>query len=242
MANPRTSRRRAGRRLIFIVLLLVAGYFLCYGSPSMLTGGLLLPYATHAPGERTIALTFDDGPDPTYTPQVLRVLAYYRACATFFVLGRHVEDHPELVRDIAAAGHAVGSHGYSHTILRWVRPGAIAAELGQTADAIHHAAGIETELFRHPGGMQGFFLPWMTKAVGWRVIVWSVDPQDYTEPGAREIARRILDEAHPGAIVLLHDGSPDGTESRAHTVEALPMILEELRDRGYRFVCLKQEG
>jgi peptidoglycan/xylan/chitin deacetylase (PgdA/CDA1 family) len=237
MASP---RRSAGRRLVVLALLLPSSYFLFYGTPTMLTGGLLLPYATHAPGERTIALTFDDGPDPTYTPQILRVLARYRACATFFVLGRHVDAHPELLREIVKGGHAVGSHGYSHAILRWVWPGEIAAELNGTSAAIHRAAGIRTDLFRHPGGMQGFFLPWMTKPVGWQVVVWSVDPQDYTEPGVAEIARRVLDEAHPGAIVLLHDGSPDGTESRAHTVEALPIILEELRDRGYQFVCLNQ--
>jgi peptidoglycan/xylan/chitin deacetylase (PgdA/CDA1 family) len=79
-------------------------------------------------------------------------------------------------------------------------------------------------------------LPFSTKARGWQVVVWSVDPRDYAHPGAEEIARRVLAESHSGAIVLLHDGSPEGNESRAQTVEALPAILEGLRDRGYRFV------
>jgi peptidoglycan/xylan/chitin deacetylase (PgdA/CDA1 family) len=211
-------------------------YALCFGSPLLLTGGLLLPYQTQVAGDRVIALTFDDGPDPVYTPKVLATLARYNVPATFFVLGRHADAHPDLVRQIVAAGHAVGSHSYSHTILRWVGAGEIAAELERTDDALVRAAGVRTRLFRHPGGMQGVLLPFSTKARGWQVVVWSVDPRDYAHPGAEEIARRVLAESHSGAIVLLHDGSPEGNESRAQTVEALPAILEGLRDRGYRFV------
>jgi peptidoglycan/xylan/chitin deacetylase (PgdA/CDA1 family) len=214
-------------------------YLLLYGRPSALEGGLLLPYTTHVSGERTVALTFDDGPDPVYTPQVLEVLTQYDVKATFFVIGRHVDAHPELVRRIVAAGHAVGSHGYSHAILRGVWPGEIATELRQTDAALWRAAGIRTRLFRHPGGMQGAFLPFVALAGGWRVVVWSVDPCDYTTPGAEEIARRVLEAVHPGAIVLLHDGSPGGNQSRQQTVAALPTILEGLRERGYRFVRLE---
>ncbi len=221
-----------------VPLVLLGLYLLCYGRPSALEGGLLLPYTTHVSGERTVALTFDDGPDPIYTPHILDVLARYDVKATFFVVGRHVDAYPELIRRIVAAGHAVGSHGYSHTILRGVWPGEIATELRQTDAALWSAAGIRTHLFRHPGGMQGAFLPFVAEAGGWRVVVWSVDPRDYSQPGPGEIARRVLDGAHPGAIVLLHDGSPHGDQSRQQTVTALPAILEGLRARGYRFVPL----
>ncbi|HSB71997.1 MAG TPA: polysaccharide deacetylase family protein [Candidatus Methylomirabilis sp.] len=232
---------RSIARLAGIVPLVLLGlYLLCYGRPSALEGGLLLPYATHVSGERTIALTFDDGPDPVYTPQVLEVLARYDVKATFFVIGQHVDAHPELIQRIVAAGHAVGSHGFSHVILRGAWPGEIATELRLTDAALARAAGVHTRLLRHPGGMQGAFLPFMALAGGWHVVVWSVDPRDYTQPGAQEIARRILEEAHPGAIVLLHDGSPDGEQSRRQTVKALPAILKGLRGRGYRFVQLEQ--
>lgn len=231
----RTITRYLAR--VFVVLLGV--YILCYGKPSALEGGLLLPYTTHVPGERNLALTFDDGPDPVFTPQVLEALARYDVKATFFVIGRHVDAHPELVRRIVASGHAVGSHGFSHAILRGVWPGEIATELERSDVALYHAAGIRTRLFRHPGGMQGAFLPFMAKAGGWRVVVWSVDPRDYTQPGAEEITRRVLDGAHRGAIVLLHDGSPTGDRPRGQTVAALPAILEGLRGRGYRFVHLE---
>lgn len=231
----RTTTRHLAR--VFVVLLGV--YILCYGKPSALEGGLLLPYTTHVPGGRTVALTFDDGPDPFYTPQVLDVLARYDVKATFFVIGRHVDAHPELIRHIVASGHAVGSHGYSHAILRGVWPGEITTELQRRDVALYRAAGIQTRLFRHPGGMQGVFLPFVARAGGWRVVVWSVDSRDYTQPGAEEIVRRVLEAAHPGAIVLLHDGSPHGDESRRQTVAALPAILEGLRARGYRFVHLE---
>ena len=221
-----------------VPLVLLGLYLLCYGRPSALEGGLLLPYTTHVSGERTVALTFDDGPDPVYTPQVLDVLARYDVQATFFVIGRRVDAHPELIRRIVAAGHAVGSHGYSHAILRGVWPSEIMTELEQSEVALYRAAGIRTRLFRHPGGMQGAFLPFITKAGGWQVVVWSVDPRDYTQPGPGEIARRVLEGAHSGAIVLLHDGSPDGNQPRRQTVAALPAILEGLRGRGYRFVSV----
>jgi peptidoglycan/xylan/chitin deacetylase (PgdA/CDA1 family) len=219
-----------------VPLVLLGLYVLCYGRPSALEGGLLLPYTTHVSGERAVALTFDDGPDPVYTPQILDVLARYEVKATFFVIGRRVDAHPEMVRRIVAAGHAVGSHGYSHAILRGVWPGEITTELDQSDAALYRAAGIRTRLFRHPGGMQGAFLPFVARAGGWRVVVWSVDPRDYTQPAAGEIARRVLEAAHPGAIVLLHDGSPDGNKSREQTVAALPAILEGLRAGGYRIV------
>ena len=221
-------------------LVLLSIYSLLYGKPSALEGGLLLPYTTHVPGKRTIALTFDDGPDPVYTPQVLEVLACHGVKATFFVIGQHVDAHPELIRRIVAAGHAVGSHGYSHAILRGVWPSEIATELRMTDGALARAAGVHTRLLRHPGGMQGAFLPFLSLAGGWHVVVWSVDPRDYAHPGAEEITRRVLEAAHPGAIVLLHDGSPDGEQSRRQTVEALPAILEGLHGRGYRFVKLGQ--
>jgi len=230
--------RSITRRAALVPLVLLGIYLLCYGRPSALEGGLLLPYTTHVPGERAIALTFDDGPDPVYTPQVLDVLERHGVKATFFVIGQHVDAHPKLIQRIAAAGHAVGSHGFSHTILRGVWPSVIATELGLTDAAIARAAGVRTRLFRHPGGMQGAFLPFMALAGGRRVVVWSVDPRDYTAPGAEEIARRVLEAVHPGAIVLLHDGSPDGDQSREQTVAALPAILEGLRGRGYRFVHL----
>ena len=226
-------------RVAMTVGVLAATYLLLYGQPSELEGGLLLPYMTHVTGAYTIALTFDDGPDPVYTPQILEVLARYHVPATFFVLGRHVEAHPELVGRIVAAGHAVGSHAYSHTILRWVGPGMIASELTRTDEALWRAAGVRTGLLRHPGGMQGPFLPFVALAGGWQVVVWSVDPRDYSAPGSAEITRRVLEEAHPGAIILLHDGSPDGDRSHRQTVEALPAILEGLRNRGYRFVRIE---
>ena len=96
-------------RVAVTVGALAVAYLLLYGQPSGLEGGLILPYTTHVTGAYTIALTFDDGPDPVYTPQILEILARHRVPATFFVLGRHVEAHPELVRRIVADGHAVGS-------------------------------------------------------------------------------------------------------------------------------------
>lgn len=220
-------------------VLALAAYLLFYGRPNSLAGGLLLPYATQLSDGRAIALTFDDGPDPVYTPQVLDILARYDVRATFFVLGRRVDEHPELARQIIAAGHVVGNHSYSHPIMRWMLPWDIAAELQSSDEAIYQATGTRTRLLRHPGGMQGVFLPFMAKMSGWQVVTWSVDPRDYVRPGADEIVRKVTSAVHPGAIVLLHDGSPRGDENRQQTVDALPEIIERLRAQGYEFVKVK---
>jgi peptidoglycan/xylan/chitin deacetylase (PgdA/CDA1 family) len=217
-------------------VLALAAYLLFYGQPNPLAGGLLLPYTAQLADGRAIALTFDDGPDPIYTPQVLNALARYNVQATFFVLGRCVDEHPELVRQIIAAGHTVGSHSYSHPIMRWMLPWDIAAELQWSDEAIYRATGAHTRLLRHPGGMQGVFLPFTARGSGWQVVTWDIDPRDYTQPGADEIVRRVLGAARPGAIVLLHDGSPGGDENRQQTVDALPAIIEGLRALGYNLV------
>ncbi len=226
------------RRFFAALLGILAAYLLLYGQPNPLAGGVFFPYTTHLSGERLIALTFDDGPDPVYTPQVLAVLARYDTKATFFVLGHHAEEYPHLVQQIAAQGHTVGSHAYSHRIMRWMLPWDIASELRQSDTALYSAASVRARLLRHPGGMQGVFLPFTARAMGWRVVTWSIDPRDYVCPGTAELAQRVLDAAHPGAIVLLHDGSPGSDENRQQTVESLPAIIEGLRARGYQFVAV----
>ena len=183
-------------------------------------------------GEASIALTFDDGPDPRWTPAVLDLLRRHRATATFCLVGRHVAEHPELVRRIAEEGHALCNHTWTHDVSRLRTRSAVREELVRTSEAIVGASGgLRPRYFRAPQG------DWAPAAVaeadrlGLRLLGWSVDPLDWRRPPAAEIARRVLAGAGPGAVVLLHDGYG----KRAATVTALETILPALDARRLRY-------
>lgn len=186
-----------------------------------------------------VALTFDDGPNPVATPRILDVLAAEGVKATFFMLGRHVERWPTIARDVAAAGHVVGNHGWHHRKLHLRGRAYVRLDLALGTQVIEDATGAAPRHFRAP---HGFRSPWVTRearslgqcCVGWTLGVWDSD-----RPGVDVIARRALADAQPGMILLLHDG--DGYDSqgdRTQTAAALRPIIRGLRDRGFRFVAL----
>ena len=180
----------------------------------------------------SVALTFDDGPDPRWTPTVLDLLGRHRIRATFCLVGRHAAEHPELVRRIAAEGHALCNHSWSHDEKMRLRSAArVRAELERTTSAITAAAGRPPRYYRAPGGN------WAASAVAeadrqhLRLLGWSVDPYDWRRPPTAEIVRRVLAGAAPGAIVLMHDGYG----ARGNTVAALRTLLTALAGRHLRF-------
>jgi peptidoglycan/xylan/chitin deacetylase (PgdA/CDA1 family) len=191
---------------------------------------------------RTVALTFDDGPGPS-TPAVLEVLQQAGVHATFFVIGRQAAAQPEMLQRIIAGGHAIGDHSWSHTIptlkAGW-NSRRLAAEIERTNHAIFAATGIETCVFRPPGGVvKG--AKTVTRRAGLSMILWSVDPRDWAAPPNQKFApvvrKRVaagLREHHP--VILLHDGGGN----RAATVAALTDIISDYRSHGYRFVTLDE--
>ena len=189
-----------------------------------------------------VAITFDDGPNPDATPRILDVLREQGVSATFFVLGRHAERWPGLVRRMTEEGHQLGNHGYWHRKLHRRLPSYVRDDLTRGTEAIVQASGgVRPRVFRAP---HGFRNPWVTPiaaSLGQRTIGWSLGVWDSARPGAREIARRALNGLHAGSILLLHDGDgydPDG--DRLQTAEALPMIIRGLRDRGLQFTTLPE--
>ena len=184
---------------------------------------------------RKIALTFDDGPHPTYTPQVLELLRRYQAKATFFCIGKNVEQHPDLVRQAHQAGHAVGNHSYTHagTIDFHLQQGWL-DELQQTDRAIEQAIGHRPAFFRPPYGVTTPHLAGAVRASGHHVIGWWVRPYDTLKSRTPDrIARTILRKVKPGAIILLHD-----THDRI--VPVLEQLLPELHQRGYALVTVAE--
>ena len=185
---------------------------------------------------RVVALSFDDGPDPRWTPATLAVLARYGAHATFFVVGRHVVEYPELVREELAAGDELGNHTYSHVRLDRLPLDLVRSEVEQGASAIEVVGGRAPALFRPPLGKTTGTVARIVGAQHERLILWSAAVEHYVDHHSSRVAvRALLARVHPGSIILAHDGGPP---DRDRTLAALPAILEGLRARGYRLVTV----
>jgi peptidoglycan/xylan/chitin deacetylase (PgdA/CDA1 family) len=184
--------------------------------------------------ERAVTLTFDDGPDPRHTPEVLEVLAAHGVAATFFVVGRHAELRPDLVTAVADAGHEVGGHTWDHTPLLDLRGVEFERQIDDLHAYLESLTGRAVRYVRAPLGRYDPETLRRLRARGLAAVQWSVDPRDWSRPGVDAIVSAVLDALTPGAIVLLHDGRGD----RSQTVQALPRILEGIGERGYRLVPL----
>jgi peptidoglycan/xylan/chitin deacetylase (PgdA/CDA1 family) len=187
---------------------------------------------------RTVALTFDDGPSPTYTPQILRLLRRDHVPATFFVIGELAQRYPNLVHAEIRSGMSVGNHSWDHPErppFVDLAPARVRSEISTTDAELAHL-GDRVHLFRPPGGSFDPSLVAVTEAQGLRVVLWDIDPRDWA-PGAsaREIARAVLRSLKPGAVVELHDGGGD----RSATVAALPKIIRGIRKMGFRLRAIR---
>jgi peptidoglycan/xylan/chitin deacetylase (PgdA/CDA1 family) len=186
------------------------------------------------PPKHAIALTVDDGPDPDWTPKVLRLLDKYRMQASFCVIGMQADRYPKLVRDVHRAGHVIVNHSYTH-----IQPfnrqteKRIVAEITRCQRAIEKATKITPDLFRAPGGDWSPFIFRAVAAYGLTPLDWDVDPRDWAMPGTRKIEHAML-KGRPGDIVLCHDGGGNRNE----TVKALRKVLPTWKHRGYTTIPL----
>jgi len=195
--------------------------------------------------EKVVALTYDDGPNPPHTQAMLEMLAQHGVRATFFLKGRNVEAFPESVQAVAQAGHEIGNHSYSHRPMLSLSKSAMREQLVRTGDLIENLLGQRPALFRPPYGLQGPGLKMALSELGMPSILMSSHGTDWEETDPDLIASKILKSIEPGAIVLLHDGhgdvdDPVAQQSRAPSVAATGVIIEELKSRGYRFVTVSE--
>jgi len=187
--------------------------------------------------EKPIALTFDDGPWPNSTAQVLDVLKKSNVKATFFMVGMQVQKYPQLLKQVVANGHAIGNHTWSHQYDHY-NASAAAREIDRTAEIVYKTTGVKTSLFRPPAGILNNGLVSYAHEKKYAVVMWSVDSKDWR---SRRTTRQafidnVLKEAKPGGIVLLHDGGGD----RSNTVQALPQLISQLKKHGYKFVTVPE--
>jgi peptidoglycan-N-acetylglucosamine deacetylase len=189
--------------------------------------------AGHA--RRDVALTFDDGPSP-YTPQVLSILRRMHAVATFFVIGREARAYPHLVADEARAGNEVGDHTEDHPPLDELSASAQTAQITDAAQAIHEAGAPYPVVMRPPYGAFNATTLQILRQQRMLMVLWSADTSDYARPGRTKIVYTGISGGQPGAIILMHDGGGD----RSETVAALPRIITRLRQRGFKLVTVSQ--
>lgn len=183
------------------------------------------------PNRKWIALTFDDGPHPLYTPKLVAVLNRYQVKATFFVVGKMAEQYPDLVRLLQQSGHAIGNHTYHHVNLTHLTPEQIAVEIKACGKVIQNLTGQAPHLFRPPGGDYNQTVAEIANALGYWLILWTDDPGDYARPHKTVLKQRLFAHISNGGVILLHDGVPE-------TIDLLPELLKYLKQEGYEIVLV----
>ena len=183
-------------------------------------------------GEKVVALTFDDGPSPVYTPEILRILVAARVPASFEIIGLHGAAYPGILRAEHAAGMALVNHTWTHVDLALLPARRWPAEVDSTSRLLRGITGHPLRCLRRPYGLGNPAVDVRLRVRGLADLGWDVDPADYLKPGAAVIARRVLAALHPGAIVVMHDAGGN----RSGTVAALPAIIRGIRAAGYRIV------
>jgi peptidoglycan-N-acetylglucosamine deacetylase len=228
---------------VFSQLLLggIATGIVCYTFGADVLAAASKGTVRHGPeGQHAVALTFDDGPDPVFTPRILDILDEFGAHATFFIIGKRAAQHPEIIRSIASAGHELGNHTYGHRPLWLLPPRQTRAQIDRATQVLTTILGRPPRFFRPPWGR----LNWAAARHSMRVqqppVLWSLRPEGWLPLARPEtIARHVAQRLHPGAIIDLHDGG-GLWHTPAHTVPALQAILELVRERGLRCLTLSE--
>src|SRR5579883_908860 len=186
---------------------------------------------------KMVALTFDDGPHPLYTRQLLEVLDRYKIKASFFWLGACVNRSPEIAKEVYSRGHWIGLHGYDHQNFPMLSPWELQHSLEKTLTAIYNACQLQPEQVRDVRPPNGLFTPETLKLLrqwSYRPVMWSVVPEDWALRGTYTVVQRVLKQVRGGSLIVLHDGTHGGQDVAVTTQTLIPQLLE----LGYQFVTV----
>ena len=186
--------------------------------------------------EKTIALTFDDGPHKKYTEEILDILNEYSIKVTFFVVGVCAEKYPEIVAREIAEGHEIGNHTYSHLRLRNANISEIAGEIDKTEQLLMENNGYSTTLFRPPEGVCNDRVRTVAKNLNYSLVLWTVDTKDWVPSSCESIVNSVLGSVDGGEIILMHDY----VVGKSNTPDALKIIIPKLLEEGYTFVTVSE--
>jgi peptidoglycan/xylan/chitin deacetylase (PgdA/CDA1 family) len=214
-----------------------AGYA-CYSPRSQLYGRT---YLGPGRGSRQIALTYDDGPNDPYTLRLLEMLARHDVKATFFLIGRFVAQKPEIAREVASAGHAIGNHTFNHPNLIFCSATRVRSELEQCRKILADNVGDHSKVWRPPFGARLPHVLSVGRKLGLEPVMWTVSSNDWKIRTADGIEQRVAERIRGGDIVLMHDGAHVRMgANRAPTVEATDRLIRRFKDQGYEFVTVSQ--
>ena len=192
-------------------------------------------------GTKKLALTYDDGPNDPHTLRLLEILARHDVKATFLLIGRYVQQRPDIAREIAKAGHAIGNHTFTHPLLIFTSPTEIRGELSQCRAALNEAVGNHSNLFRPPFGGRRPAVLRIARDLGLEPVMWNVTGYDWNSPAAAEIERKVSGQVRGGDVILLHDGGHKQMGAdRTQTVLATDRLLTRYKGEGYEFTTIPQ--
>jgi peptidoglycan-N-acetylglucosamine deacetylase len=194
-------------------------------------------------GSKTIALTYDDGPNDPHTLKLLDVLAKHSVRATFFMIGRYVQQRPEIARAVAQAGHVIGNHTFTHPLLIFKSEAETRKELVDCRQALQDAIGEHSKLFRPPFGGRRPATISVARELGMQTVMWNVTGYDWSAPPAAVIEKKVMRQMRGGDVILLHDGGHRSMGAdRAQTVIATENLIRRYKDQGYEFVTVEELG
>jgi peptidoglycan-N-acetylglucosamine deacetylase len=192
-------------------------------------------------GSKQIALTYDDGPNDPHTLQLLEVLAKHNVQATFFMIGRYVQQRPDIVRAVAQAGHVIGNHTFTHPLLTFKSASQTRGELVDCRKALQDAIGEHSNLFRPPFGGRRPATLRIARQLGLEPILWNVIGYDWNAPPAAEIEKKVVRQIRGGDVILLHDGGHRALGAdRSQTVIATENLIRQYGDQGWKFVTVDE--
>lgn len=192
-------------------------------------------------GARQLALTYDDGPNDRQTLRLLEVLARHDVRATFFLIGRCVRERPDIVREVARAGHAIGNHTFAHPLLTFQSGSEIRKQLSDCRAALHDAIGEHSNLFRPPFGGRRPAVLRIARELGLEPVMWNVTGYDWNAPPASQIEEKVASQIRGGDVILLHDGGHKQMGAdRSQTVIATDHVITRCKTEGYGFVTIPE--
>ena len=198
-------------------------------------------FTSLARGTKQLALTYDDGPNDPHTMRVLEVLARHNVRATFFLIGRYVQQRPEIVREVVKAGHVIGNHTFTHPLLTFKTAAEVRKELSDCRSAIQDAVGEHSNLFRPPFGGRRPAVLRIARELGLEPIMWNVTGYDWNAPPAVVIEKKVSSQIRGGDVILLHDGGHKQMGAdRSQTVLATDHLITRYKSEGYDFATIQQ--
>ena len=190
--------------------------------------------------EKVVALTFDDGPDPKYTPKLLELARAKGVKFTFFLVGKNVRSYPDLARQEVNEGHAVGNHTWDHRLMTKLTARQARSEIARCEKELDRVCGPVPRVMRPPKGKWDEGTARAARTLGYPVILWSLELEHHPRRSAERLAQRAIGLVRPGAIILAHDGQVDRRTDRSKTLQALPLVIDGLQRKGYRFVTVPE--